>query len=1189
MPIINKSSHSKKVFVLTGMHRSGTSVLARGLEAIGISLGNNLYPAGFDNPTGFWEDNDILEVNEKVLAELGSAYDQVGLPYRLPLEKLKNLKIQAKTILNKKLKSQDIIGFKDPRICRLFPFWEDVLSDIDAEKNFIIALRNPVNVFQSLEKRNGFCYSKSNLLWLEHLTFTTLSIFEKSSIIVNYDSLLSDPKAQLIRVANKFNLTFDRNLLKQYCKSFVNPDLRHNISSIEDLKKEPACSSIEKSLYFALLEASEDKTKPCNMQLRKIANDANKWLEQNHALINFIGKMDKHLQTENKKQELCLMWGEFDKQARSSSEQTHLTLKKTDNIVKQNGITSDSNLLFLLEKANLVNKKLSDELKKIKNSLLWKSKNLLAKKINKYGARFLAIKILQLITPNKIKNILISKIGTRYGGFNADFYLSIYPDVVASGMNPHLHYIKYGRHEGRLPSFKLEREPTHLFKRNQYKPYVLVVFHDGSRTGAPILGYNIAKELKKTFNVITLFLRDGPIFTACKDINCITLGPTFAFYESYYQPLIYTLLQHITIKFAVTNSIESYYPLRALTQHNIPTVNLIHEFASYTRPSEKFLESILWANITIFSSVLTKENAVQLYPELINANLPIVPQGRCSIPTPNDTTVPLDLELLFERKKRGKIQFLVAGLGTVQFRKGVDLFLSCAAQTLALNPNINVFFLWIGHGYDTCHDISYSVYLEDQIERSNLKNNVLFLDEVSDLTEFYSHLDAVMITSRLDPLPNVGIDALCEGVPVLSFENATGISNILTEAGFGNRLVSAYLDSGHMAKNLIELLSKPEELVLLSSQLKLIFSEKFSFHNYMEKLIHFAQIAAEDCADEEKSIATMMDNTVFNLEYAFPKAARNYASSQWPKEKIIQLYLRRNKIYPRKPCPGFHPIIYSTLNTLPKNINPFRNYIENSMPMGPWKSDLITPKTMISTEKISNVGIHIHVFYPENLQEILNAIKSNNLIADLLISVPNKDIKSSVLDILKKLKMRADLKVFPNAGRDLGPFFTGFSEVILKKYDYIAHFHTKNSPHMDSDSAKRWSNFLIQNLLGGKMRMADRILGELAHDSKLGLVFPDDPNIVGWNKNLNIAQSLAKKLGVVDLPNDFIFPVGSMFWAKVDAIRPLFNLNLQWQDYPSEPIPGDGTILHALERIISFSVLSNGYTIKTTFVSGVSR
>ena len=71
-----KVKNSKLVVVL-GMHRSGTSAITRGLEVLGVNLGDNLYPAAIDNPKGFWEDNDFLGINEELLAHLDYSVDRL--------------------------------------------------------------------------------------------------------------------------------------------------------------------------------------------------------------------------------------------------------------------------------------------------------------------------------------------------------------------------------------------------------------------------------------------------------------------------------------------------------------------------------------------------------------------------------------------------------------------------------------------------------------------------------------------------------------------------------------------------------------------------------------------------------------------------------------------------------------------------------------------------------------------------------------------------------------------------------------------------------------------------------------------------------------------------------------------------------------------------------------------------------
>jgi hypothetical protein len=65
--------------------------------------------------------------------------------------------------------------------------------------------------------------------------------------------------------------------------------------------------------------------------------------------------------------------------------------------------------------------------------------------------------------------------------------------------------------------------------------------------------------------------------------------------------------------------------------------------------------------------------------------------------------------------------------------------------------------------------------------------------------------------------------------------------------------------------------------------------------------------------------------------------------------------------------------------------------------------------------------------------------------------------------------------------------------------------------------------------------------------------------------------------------------VGTMFWARTDAIAPLLELDLGWNDYPAEPVPYDGTILHATERLFPVVAQHRGFEIAGTYVPGVAR
>jgi len=113
--------------------------------------------------------------------------------------------------------------------------------------------------------------------------------------------------------------------------------------------------------------------------------------------------------------------------------------------------------------------------------------------------------------------------------------------------------------------------------------------------------------------------------------------------------------------------------------------------------------------------------------------------------------------------------------------------------------------------------------------------------------------------------------------------------------------------------------------------------------------------------------------------------------------------------------------------------------------------------------------------------------------------------------------------------------------------------------------------------------MLDRIVAAFEQDDLLGLVFPSDPHLVGWDENRQIAAVIAAKFGWEgELPEHFDFPLRNMFWIRRSALQPPLDLRLTWDDYPEEPVPYDGTTLHALERLSPFACQVAGLTFHDT-------
>lgn len=221
------------------------------------------------------------------------------------------------------------------------------------------------------------------------------------------------------------------------------------------------------------------------------------------------------------------------------------------------------------------------------------------------------------------------------------------------------------------------------------------------------------------------------------------------------------------------------------------------------------------------------------------------------------------------------------------------------------------------------------------------------------------------------------------------------------------------------------------------------------------------------------------------------------------------------------------------------------------------------------------LAVHLHIFYVNQIPEFVEFMSNIPIPFDLFISIP-ETVSADRQEIQTQFKALANAQTIviehtPNQGRDIAPMICTFGQ-ILQKYDILLHLQTKKSPH--DPNKEGWRCYILEHLLGSK-DMVGRILTALSYG--VGAVCPPDFlfNIPsdGWSNPNNIqeAQKVLERCGIdinlqIDCPS-IDFPQGSMLWARVDYIKEMFNSGLQYTDFPPEPIPVDGTIAHAMERM----------------------
>jgi len=363
----------------------------------------------------------------------------------------------------------------------------------------------------------------------------------------------------------------------------------------------------------------------------------------------------------------------------------------------------------------------------------------------------------------------------------------------------------------------------------------------------------------------------------------------------------------------------------------------------------------------------------------------------------------------------------------------------------------------------------------------------------------------------------------------------------------------------------------------------------FDRHAYLARPDAFEENVIASKSKELADRAIIREDGCFDVGFAYPRLtsrkelALKYYTSSW-----------QTGMFRRKPFPGFHPGIYADHHPDIAR-DPLADFIHSGKPAGPWLSEVIEPKSAKGLPKLPislKAALHLHLHYTEPADEIFRLLVESPFRPDLFVSVTSEEGKQTILEKLAEFGLAcSDLRLVPNRGRDIGPLFTGFPEIFSSGYDVIGHLHGKKSDYMKRNEADQWTRFLYENLLGSSGLMVSTIMKVMQKTPEIGLIFPDDPSVFGWDDNRDYACSLGEKMGLGQLfdRGHFNFPAGTMFWARPQALKPLVDLEFKWQDYPEEPLGSAGTMLHAIERLLPFVVEKMGFRWAVTHVPGVPR
>ena len=195
---------------ITGMHRSGTSLVANLLGRCGLYLGEekDLLPASHDNQSGYWENRKFVAINDDVLKQIGGDW---SLPPVVSEgweqdERFSCLRVRAEALLEE-FRDHEPWGWKDPRNSLTLPFWLSLgtitvpfLYGRGPKLKTVIAVRNPFEVFYSLRDREYTPNAAGLNLWLIYYQSVLESTLPQDRIVTHYESYFDDAPSELRRI-----------------------------------------------------------------------------------------------------------------------------------------------------------------------------------------------------------------------------------------------------------------------------------------------------------------------------------------------------------------------------------------------------------------------------------------------------------------------------------------------------------------------------------------------------------------------------------------------------------------------------------------------------------------------------------------------------------------------------------------------------------------------------------------------------------------------------------------------------------------------------------------------------------------------------------------------------------------------------------------------------------------------------
>lgn len=209
------------ILIITGMHRSGTSLVTAWLQSAGLDIGKNLLEGNYSNVKGFFENTDFLEFHRRILLAVGQ--EATGWTTEKKIVVPDEYIRQALQLIEDNASTTKAWGWKEPRTSLFLNFWSNLLPDA----KFLFIYRAPWEVCDSLYRRGDKLFYKSPELALEiwaNYNQNILDFYSQNSdkcLLVNLNSIIQNPSTLVKNIQIKLGIVLDFPDLNVYDHSLL--------------------------------------------------------------------------------------------------------------------------------------------------------------------------------------------------------------------------------------------------------------------------------------------------------------------------------------------------------------------------------------------------------------------------------------------------------------------------------------------------------------------------------------------------------------------------------------------------------------------------------------------------------------------------------------------------------------------------------------------------------------------------------------------------------------------------------------------------------------------------------------------------------------------------------------------------------------------------------------------------------